>query len=137
VPANTNKIGAEEFLEIVGLPDWLQQRLRIVERPGVDGLGVWLTGIRGKPATVRTRVDCFDLAAALAALDRYCAMVGNNPVAMTYAGQDLTGFGVRFQVLGVHPAPDGVRTIAGGVGGLNATSGAWLECDWELVAVAV
>jgi hypothetical protein len=40
-------------------------------RPGVNGIGLWLTGTRGEPFNITTSLDCVDLAAAYTAFTAY------------------------------------------------------------------
>jgi hypothetical protein len=40
-------------------------------RPGVNGIGLWLTGTRGEPFSISTTLDCVDIAAAHTAFAAY------------------------------------------------------------------
>jgi hypothetical protein len=127
------QIGDELLLEISGLPDFTRSRLEVVERPGVDGSGVWDTGKRGQRCIVRTQVDAEDLTAAIETFHRYCELVDSDPVNITYAGVSLSSYGVLFQVCDVRPVL--LTGIAGGSGGLNPPSLGWVTCDWELLPI--
>lgn len=128
-----DKIGDEELLAIIGLPTFPRQVLEIVERPGVDGTGFWETGFRGRPCTIRTQVDCEDLSDAVDAYNRYLTMIDGEPVGITYGGVDLAAFGAKFQVLDVRAVA--IHALACASGGLSDGSGAWCECEWDLLPV--
>jgi len=128
-----NSIGSEQFVEIVGAPDLAKMRLELVERPGVDGTGIWETGIRGKPFTLTTRVDAEDLRAAIEAFGRYCAMPESGPVDVVLQDVSYLTYGINFQVLDVRPRE--ICELASSSGGLNPPSLGWVECEWDLVAV--
>jgi hypothetical protein len=128
-----NSIGSEQFLEIVGMPDLAKMRLDLVERPGVDGTGIWETGTRGKPFTLLTRVDAEDLRAAIETFARYCKFPEQDSVDLMVQDVSFLTYGFTFQVLDVRPRE--ICELANSSGGLNPPSLAWCECEWDLVAI--
>ena len=130
-----NAIGAERFLELLGVPGWILQRLELIERPGVNGTGIWDTGFRGRPFALRTRVDAPYLGDAMDAYLRYCLFSDADPQRIIYRSMDLSGSGVLFQVLDVRAVEIGENVTFHG--GLNPPSLGWCECDWDLLPVPI
>jgi hypothetical protein len=122
-----------EVLDIQPMPDLPKQRLELVERPGVDGTAIWETGVRGRPCTVRTRVDQPDPSTAMEVFGDYCSLVDEDPVEVTFAARPMSDLGAKYQVLDVRIIE--ICGITGASGGLNSPSEAWLECEWDLLPV--
>jgi len=129
-----NRIGQFLFLVLLGQPEVHdKQTVSLVSRPGVDGVGLWLRGSRGRQFTMRSKVDAVNLAAARALYAQYHGLVGEDPVEMVWAGCSSTAEGYKVAVIDVRPV--GVRGILGGVGGLHPPSRGWAEYEWDLVAI--
>jgi len=131
-----NQIGAFKFLDLVGGIVLPQSMAELLERPGVDGLGLKFTGTRGRPFTLHSRVDAEDLADAHQAGRNYQQLVNNGFIySIAHQGIDYTNFGVEFAVLEVSNIRVSGRLLL--MGGLFPPSLAWIEADWSLVAVGV
>jgi len=127
------KIGNFEFLDLQGNPDSLKEQIEVTIRPGVDGIAVWKTGVRGKPFTLRSVVDALDVFHARQLFKAYADLVGADPVQLIWADMAAADDNVLIVVLDVRPIS--IRQIAGGVGGLNPPSCGWCECDWDLILI--
>lgn len=128
-----NWIGPHQFLTLEGLPEHVQAGVEVLQRPGVAGVALWRDAERGRQFTLRSAVDQASIAAAVQTAENYCALVGDDPVDVIWNGFTLSALDVLYAVLAVRV----VRTIAirTAVGGLNAPSRAFLECDWDLIAI--
>ncbi len=101
-------------------------------RPGVDGIGLWLTGERGEPFSIVTRLDCVSVSAALTAFAAYRAAVGTK--------KDLYYLTALWGTILIHKVVfQGVRKFAAGVGGIQGHtggSGAILTAAWTIETLA-
>ena len=129
----TNSIGEFQFLALHGDPEPLKEQTVVLARPGVTGVAVWKTGVRGVRFTLRSVVDAESFEAARQLFADYKGSIGQDPVSLIWSDLALDGEGFQVIVLDVRPAS--IRGILGGVGGLNPPSLGWCECDWDLVAV--
>lgn len=136
MPPAVNWIGSRAFLTLDGVPRGIGDSGVVLSRPGVDGSAVWLTGERGKPFTLRSSIDAFDLAYAMQLYAAYRQMVGEL-VDLIWNGLEMTNSTTQIIVVDVTPVDGRVFAMTGGVGGLSPPSKGWIECDWKLVAVTV
>jgi len=132
-----NMIGNLLFLTLLGGVERPSQQVGdLIARPGVDGLGIWRTGIRGRPFQLRSMVDVPDLAAGRMFFAAYRLLMGG---ALQILIQDGYNFfaaeGFNVAVLDVQLQQ--LKTIKTAVGGFNPPSNAKLVCEWTLVAVAI
>lgn len=134
MPVTTNSIGDFSFIALLGQREPPRQQLEIEARPSVDGLTIIRTGTRGAPFRLRSQVDAASYNAAWTTFRSYLALIAADPVAMIQGGINSTAEGFKVQVLDVRPVKIGPLKTP--VGGLNAPSLGWLECDWDLVAIA-
>lgn len=130
--AGVFKIGSHTFLSIDGVPPVRQQEGQIVVRPGVNGSAFWLTGKRGQPFTVRTRVDCTSKAAAMAKRVEYTQLVFAGKQSMTWGDHLIATDGDDAKVMVLAVRPILAVEIVTSSGGLNAPSEGFLECEWDL-----
>ncbi len=128
-----NWIGAHQFLTLGGEVEHVQRGVEVLQRPGVAGVALWRDAARGRQFTLRSAVDQPSLAQAIHTVENYCDLVGDDPVDVVWNGVALSALDVLYAVLAVRV----VRTIAirTAVGGLNPPSLAFLECDWDLIAI--
>lgn len=131
----TNSIGEFGFLSLIGHPPGIQQELELLQRPGVNGVGLWKTGFRGRPFRLRSLVDAQSKEDAREYYTLYCELIGADPVQLIYSDHDSEDEGYRVAVLSVTPLD--IRALANSAGGLNSPSLGWIECDWDLVSVAI
>lgn len=131
-----NQIAQFKFLDLVGGIRLPQEEAELLERPGVDGVGLQFQGLRGKPFTLHSKVDAEDLADAHAAGRNYQQIVNNGFLySIAHQGIDYTNFGVEFAVLEVANIRVSSRWLL--MGGLFPPSLGWIEADWTLVAVQI
>ena len=129
------KIGDEELFSIAGMPELPKQQLQIVERPGVDGAGLFDLGKHGKPFQVVSKCDYADIQAAHDAAARYCALIEGPPLQIVHGDVNYSGYGVYFQVLDVKAGPP--RGLVNAAGGVNPPSQAWMEAAWTLLPLPI
>ena len=135
MPGPVNKIGPYAFITLRGQPDALKQRLEIVMRRGVNGVGLFRTGIRGEPFSLESAVDAASKAAARTYFRNYKQLIGADPVDLIWSDLELeTGGGFQVAVLDVVPLD--IRTLASSSGGLNPPSLGWIEARWKLIPIA-
>lgn len=129
-------IGIHQFIGLHGTcqPPCEQIAPPIV-RPGIDGVGLWKTGIRGVPSVLRSVVDAANLTEARAKLILYRALIGAAPVSLVQHDYDYTAEGWQIAVLGVRRIQ--MQQVLTPCGGLNSPSLAKLVCEWRVIAVAV
>lgn len=126
------KLGAFDFLSIDGVPPVRQTEGQLVVRPGVDGVACWLTGQRGQPFTVRTRVDCQSRADALAKRYAYAQLSFAGKQKLIWSDYAVeTEDGAQVLVLAVRMIQLGALLASSG--GLNPPSLGYLDCEWDLI----
>lgn len=123
----TNSIDSINFVDISPMPELIGQNTLVESRPGVDGHNLWLTGSRGQGQTVTTFADMTNIAAGVAAMTAYKALVGSR-VAIVWADQALPK---KYDILNVQLIE--LKATVGGVGGLNGTSSAVLVASWTIM----
>jgi hypothetical protein len=95
-------------------------------RPGVDGIGVWLTGNRGEPFSITTTLDCVDVAAAGTAYAAYGAAIPSKKD-LYYAGAFWGTVMIQNVVL------QSVKKLVGSVGGIQGGGAtALLTVQWTI-----
>ena len=129
-----NSIAYCRFLSLQGDPQALTEQPIVLARPGVPGVAIWLTSARGRRFTLRSGVDAEDLGDARAMLANYQELIGTDPVALVWRDVPMTREGFSVCVLDVRPVR--VMPMLRCVGGTHPPSRAWLEADWDLIAVA-
>lgn len=130
-----NQIGPFYFLSLDGGVETLKQDNQLMIRPGVPGVGLMLTGQRGKPFHLRSRVDAPNVVSAHDMKEEYNTLVGGGPYDLAQYGAIYSSVGIGFLVLDVRVVK--ISALAFCKGGINPPSLGWLECDWELIAVAL
>lgn len=130
-----NRIGDFNFLQFVGGPEFPSGDIEIVARPGVDGVALWFTGVRGKPFSIVSLVDAPDLIGAYDLYEQYNRIVGAGVQNMVWRNVGLVGYGIVFAVLMVRPLQ--IRQVAKFVGGFNNNPTAICRCEWTLLPVAL
>lgn len=134
--ATVNFIGPHNFLSLDGGVETLKQDNQLMVRPGVPGVGIQLTGKRGKPFRLRSRVDAPSVIDAQNFKQDYNSLIGDgNPYDLAQYGAVYSNLGIGFLVLDVRTVK--LSALAYFQGGLNPPSLGWLECEWELVCVAL
>lgn len=104
------------------------QSLEREVRPGVNGIGLWATGVRGEPFQITTQLDCVSVSAGLTAFAAYLAAVGSK--------KDLYYLEALWGTVLIHKVVfQSVRKFAAGVGGIQGHtggSGAILTAQWMI-----
>lgn len=118
------------FLTLQGLLVPYHDRFEREIRPGVSGIGLWVTGDRGEPFQIQTMLDCASESAAFTAFAAYTAAVLTKKD-LYYAGA-LWGTIVVQSVNLVE-----VRKLGRMVGGIQGggSSGAALRAQWTLETI--
>lgn len=129
-------IGQFQFIGLHGTCDPPAEQIGPpIVRPGIDGVGLWKTGVRGRPSLLRSVVDAANLAEARAKLVDYLGLIGADPVPLVQHDCDYTAEGWLIAVLGVRRIQ--IQQVLTPSGGLNPPSLAKLVCEWRVIAVAV
>lgn len=115
------------FLTLQGVLVPSRQTFEREIRPGVNGVGLWLTGKRGEPFKIATSLDCPTVAAAGQYFAAYHASIASNKN-LYYAGAPWG------TVLIHHVDMREVRKLTTRVGGINGSgsSGAMLYVEWTI-----
>lgn len=132
----TYQIGDHEFLSL-SFPSPVKERPLAMDRPGVTGSAIWLTGERGKPFTVRSTCDAYHLNHAIELFLEYRTLIGQDPVDLIWNDYHVTDENTKVAVLDVRRVPDRIFRMAGATQGLNPPSLGWIEADWELLLLPV
>lgn len=130
-------IGDFNFIAIDGY--WVPpaEVVSLDQRGGVDGTQITAHGKKGRPFPVTTQVDQPNYAVALATIKSYQDLIDADPVALVLAGSSSESVGPGFLVAVLDVEIIRCQILApGAMGGLNPPSLAWLECRWQLIAIA-
>lgn len=131
-----NSIGEHEFLAILGsvLPP-REQLLAPVQRPGVDGTGVRKAGSKGTLFTLISQVDSATITTARAKAELYLAQIDADPVTLIISDHNFnTSDNWKVKVYDVRVRR--IHSVVQATGGINDPSDAFLECEWNLMAIA-
>lgn len=128
-----NSIGEYVFIGLHGNPDPPKEAVEILERPGVDGVGVWRLGRWGKSFLMRSAVDVASMAAAATLFDRYRDLIGQDPVSLIQDNVDSAARGWLVVVEDVRQ--ERCHAVMNSTGGINPPSLAWLVAGWRLRAI--
>lgn len=129
-----NQIGSFQFIELQGQPDQVMEQIEIIQRLGVDGVGLRKLGARGVPFQLHSRVDANTMGAARVGMNRYKRLIGGDPVSLYWNGLDISG-GESVNVAVLKVRQSRLQRIATSVGGISSSAGAWLEAIWTLILV--
>ena len=129
----TNSIGAFTFIALDGNVVFPRPHAEISQRPGIDGTGLWLQGTFGDQFTLRSKVDKASMDTASDSMQAYGLNVGTIAELVKDDLDYYDAYVVKFLVVAVRQVT--MHAIETSSGGLNAPSAAWLEADWDLVAV--
>ena len=125
-----NQIGTETFITLSQPPESLRQMVEVEGRSGIDGVNIYLTGTRGQQFVVQSSVDLDTLLLAYAKQRTYEAMVGANPVGITWGSLAVP----TVTVVVVNVRTLSLQRVAGALGGL--TAGIYLlRTEWTLQPV--
>ena len=111
-----------------------EQVLGPMVRPGVNGTGLWKTGVRGRPFRLRSMVDQYNLLFARTLFATYRGLIGEAPQILVQDGYNFN-FAEYFRAAVLDVRLIEVKSILSGVGGFYAAPGAKLVCEWTLIAV--
>ncbi len=128
-----NRIGAFYFLGLSGERQPAKMVLSLDERPGVEGTEITREGLKGRPFRLRSWVDAVDYDTARLMYDFYRDLIADDPQELVQGGISSTLEGFLVQVLDVSVVFCGAGNA--GTNGLNPPSNAYIECDWDLIAI--
>lgn len=132
--ATDNSIGEFDFIALRGNANAPSQQIVVDQRIGVSGTELTQTGERGTPFTVLSQVDVLDLNAGRATYREYLALINGNVVVVVKDGESSMDGNWQAVVLEVRLRR--LVAVSGSVGGLGEEVGAFLECEWTLIAIA-
>ena len=129
------KIGTTKVLFWLGQPpQFLRQEIVADQRPGVDGTELTRIGTRGVPFQLGSQVDVHDIDDGWTVFHSYLDLINGDPLPLMWYDRQSVVSGFKVQVLDVRMVR--LHTITNAIGGLNPPSGAFLECVWDLLAIA-
>jgi len=131
----SNSIGSFQFLSLRGSVERPSQQLdRPIARAGVDGIGLWQTGVRGRPFQLRSMVDAPGIENARMFFAAYRLLIGGDLQILVQDGHNFfVAEGFKAEVLDVRLIE--LKKILNAVGGAFSPSSAKLVCNWTLIAV--
>jgi hypothetical protein len=129
---SNNHIGIFDFRALYGSPEAVKQQIDVLSRPGVAGVALWKQAARGVKFTLKSVAGFATRAEGRSFYVRYCELIGADPQNLTWADLDLLG-GESIRVAVVDVRFD--RCVA--VLNDTAAAGALLECEWDLIAIAI
>lgn len=132
------QIGDFQFINLSRHPGRPYENVSLERKPGNDGVTAWQLGKAGEPFTCISSVNAADVAAAEALLIGYQALIGQNPVMMTWAS--LNQAAIRVLVLNVQPLDGGLFATLTSVGGVVANgvnTAGFLYAQWTLIPLDV
>lgn len=126
-------IGDFLFIALHGHPGLPKEQPQVVARGGVDGVGIWRTGVRGAPFQMISQVDMPSLNAAKTLFAAYAGWIAQDPVVLIQDDYDYSAQGWQVVVLDVELRQ--CHALVTSDGGINPPSLAYLEVAWTLQAV--
>lgn len=129
MPALTNSIGTETFLDLQGNLKPRSEDLQVLARPGVNDVRIRTAGVRGQPVRVRSIKYVASHTAAASKLDDYIALKDGAEYAVT---QNSVSMGY-YKVLDVSQVSE--RAILNAVGGEAGSEQSEQICEWTLIHV--
>ncbi|HEY1066820.1 MAG TPA: hypothetical protein VGE52_11945 [Pirellulales bacterium] len=127
-----SKIADFSFLALVGSVAHPQRRRDVVERPGVNGCGVWDMGLGCRPFTLVSARDVSTIDAGYTTYADYCALGDQEAVRLIQNGVDFHSlYELEYAVLAVELLEN--KRIRTPVGGFDEASEALLRCRWTLL----
>lgn len=103
-----------------GPPDFPRERLEVVERPGINGTGLILLGVKGRPFSVRGVVPVTSRPVGLDLVAAYHASITGDILTLIWADENITvEYGIGFQIVDVLEANvQGLAASSNGAGAL-------------------
>jgi len=127
-----NSIGQHEFRTLARQPppEGPKQQTEVVARPGVPGVAVWRTGVRGTRQTLRSTAGAATFEDARKLYPEYCKLIAKEPVSLEWAGVDMAD--EKFEVIVLDVRLVSIRRL------LIATDGnlGKIVCDWDVIQIA-
>jgi len=126
----TPKIGDTEFMFLFGSVDEHEMALELIPRPGIDGEAAAELGKRASQSLLTTWSDHTSAANADTAYDAYKALIGGEPVTITYSsGQTVA----NVLLLGCERQGQ-PKQMAATTGSALRNAGTWiLRCRWTVL----
>ncbi|RLC36458.1 hypothetical protein DRH27_05190 [Candidatus Falkowbacteria bacterium] len=126
-----NRIGIFTFDVMEGVWRGSQEQTEIIQRPGVDGSGLFLMGRKGHDITIQTAVCLTDRQRAVEIYGLYEDAVGSLPVEVTWGGSPLTSWNLNYAIREVELLR--ADQLALSTGSFNTPGGlGWLAAVWKL-----
>lgn len=119
---------------IGGIPEGMEERTAITQRPGVQGTGIILMARKARPFAIETFVDVDTYAAGANLVQSYRSIVGQGLFGLVLRDVNyFLSYSLKFAVLSLQSPR--VRPLGASSGGLSASAGAGVWATWGLVAV--
>lgn len=129
-----NRIGGEQFLGWRGSRQPPRQIVSIDERDAVDGSELTLLGLKGRPFSLVSWVDCVSYEATWVIYrTNYVPLIESDPLELVVGG--ISSIAENFKVAVLDVRVRRALPITPGLNGLNAPSLGYLECVWDLIGV--
>lgn len=125
-----SSIGIYQFVRMSALPPMPAETIQLETRAGVDGVGAWKTGTRGRELTVETIADTINFVDAILAANNYTTLIGAAPQALIYGGVAMA-----YSLLVLDVTPVEVTQTCLGVGGRLGTSYGLCVARWRVIPV--
>ena len=125
----TNSIGGFQFTELFnqesadGSPGVTRMSTSVVQRPGVNGAGVFLQGFHGNPFQMIAARDYLSESAVTNAWSDYLALIPAGPVKIIWRDINYFNRGVLYHVRGVDLVSS-ITLATSSTGGFHGTSAA-------------
>jgi hypothetical protein len=106
------------------------ETIQLETRAGVDGVGAWKTGMRGREMTIETVTDVLNFADAILAANNYTALIGAAPQSLIYGGVAMA-----YSLLVLDVTPVELQQTCLGVGGRLGRSYGLCVARWRVIPV--
>lgn len=137
-----NQLGPFQFVSFrnrssrFGAPEIIRQKTSTTQRPGTDGTGIILEGIKAPKFHMHSAVDVLSMAGAALLHAQYTTLIGAPAQLITWGGIVYANLNTAYSVLEVSD-PD-ITRIATAAGGFHGSAGqALMRITWTLQPIAI
>lgn len=124
-----HEIGAFVFIKFSRYPGLVAEQVRLETQQGVDGTGVWFTGIRGVPFDLQTVAFFTTMSAGRTAAEQYRLLTDDPPVTVKYDGTAISNHLYQVQRVDVLNVEKVWGVVSGTVALCKVTA------RWQLVPI--
>jgi hypothetical protein len=123
-----SSIGPFTFVRISELPQAPAQTIQLESRAGVNGIGAWATGVRGRETTIETVADTVNFADAVLAVTNYRLLIGEAAQSLVYGG-----IAMAYGLLILDVTPVETTQTCLGIGGRLGQSRGLCVARWRVI----